>query len=213
LALATLLAASPAGDAFWRQALLNAVSPLVAALVGGWAVGLIVRRAQDRRENRTLRNTLGFEMIQVAYAFYRRTTEAIRTQRYEIRNAASGQPSADESLAQQYREFRIAGQVLESKLEAYFHDGEARWLWHGVVDLLGVRYYQVAGGGPPLDDMIARHAGHPDDEKIPDRVRQLFLKEEFLRNDKVVRERFEKMLREAIQLLLERKIPAERLTR
>jgi hypothetical protein len=204
--LITFLAASPVADPFWRQALLNAVSPLVAALFGGLVVGLIVQRAQDRRDNITLRNTLSFEMIQVAYSFYRRTQETIRIQRY------GGSPD-DEDLDEQYLKTRIDGEVLQAKLEVYFPDGEASWLWHGAIDLLGVRYYRAKGGGKPLDDMIKRHAHHPDDEKIPSEVRDRFLNNEQLKDDKLVSDRFGEMLRQAATIVLQRKIPTERMTR
>lgn len=41
--------------AFWRQVTLNAVSPIVAAIFGGVAVGLLIRWVQRLRERRQLR--------------------------------------------------------------------------------------------------------------------------------------------------------------
>ncbi len=37
-------------SSFWRQVALNAVSPAVAALLGGFVVSILVQQAQARRE-------------------------------------------------------------------------------------------------------------------------------------------------------------------
>jgi hypothetical protein len=195
-----LLAASPVAESFWRQALLNTVGPLVAFLFGGLVAGFVVRRAQEairRQRNRDRSNNEGLA---------KQYLEAIR------KRCIRG-PSDNEGLPKQCLEARIAGQVLEGKLEIYYPDGEARWLWHGVIDLLGVRYYQATGGGKPLDDFIKRHAKHPTQQDIPSRVRELFLNGEELRKEELVNARFMDMLREAVRLVVQRKIPFKRLTR
>ena len=75
---------------FWRQAALNAVGPIVAAVFGGAAVDLVVRLAQHRRELRRLRSSLSIDMMQVAYSFYRPMIEIIRFEAYSTHQVREG---------------------------------------------------------------------------------------------------------------------------
>ncbi len=189
--------------AFWRQAALDAVSPVLAALLGGLAVTLICYRVQARhaeqvrreereraehkqeeellrsdlrqeedrlRAERERRNQLSLDIMRIAFGFYTRLIEPTRVEAYE------GEDQVDlGDLPKRYEEFRITARVLEEQLRVYFPDGEARWLWHGVVDMLSVRYYRLVHRGPRLDDMIETHSKHPTDGKIPQSIRPLFL--------------------------------------
>lgn len=187
----------PIAESFWRQAALNTVSPIVAALLGGLVVGLIVQYAQNRRTTFSLRTTLSFEVMQVAYACYYRVEEAIRRERY-------GQEWNANDLHQDYEEFRIAARVLEAKLHAYFKDGIARWLWHDVVDLLTVRYYGLVHKGQRFEDLVARHGKHPHELEIPVLARSYFLNIDDLRDDQKVRNQFEIVLNDTVMLILPR---------
>lgn len=201
----THVSASPFWDqaAFWRQATLDAVSPVLAALLGGLAVTLICHRVQARhaeqvrreereraehkqeeeylrsdlrqeeersRAERERRNQLSLDIMRIAFGFYTRLIELTRVEDYE------GEDQVNHGdLPKHYEEFRITARVLEEQLRVYFADGEARWLWHGVIDMLSVRYYRLVHKGPRLDDMIGIHGKHPTDEEIPQSIRPLFL--------------------------------------
>lgn len=193
----------PVAASFWRQVALNAVSPIVAALLGGLVVSLIIQYTQDRRAMLALRTSLSFEVMQVAYACYYRVEEAIRRERY-------GQEWDLEAIHQDYEDFRIAARVLEAKLHAYFKDGIARWLWHGVIDLLTVRYYTLVHKGQRFEDLIARHGKHPRELEIPATARAFFLNTDELRNDEKVKRGFEIMLNETLKLILPRSFASSR---
>jgi hypothetical protein len=155
-------------DPFWKEAILAGIGPIVAAIFGGLAVGLIVQYVQNRREFLTFSTSLSLDMMQIAYGFYTRLIEVIRQKHY-------GQEVPSAELPARFEEFRIAARVVEAKLHAYFSDEEARYLWHGVVDMLSVRYYRLAYGadGQRTIDMIGTHSQHPDEAKIPARARVL----------------------------------------
>ena len=196
-----VIAVHARADSFWRAAALASVGPLVAAVVGGLAVGLIIQRVQSRREFVTLRTELSLDMMRTAYAFYTRLIEVIRQEHY-------GQHPARDELAGPYEDFRIAARVIEAKLHAYFSDEVARYLWHGVVYMLSVRYYRLIYGadGKRTLDMMAVHGQHPGDEGIPATARALFLTLPELRDDNTVMRRFEEMLNNAVYLVLRRRL-------
>lgn len=77
----TLISQSLASP-FWEQAVVAAIGPIVAAILGGLVVGLIIQYAQNRREFLTFRTALSVNMMQVAYGFYTRLIEVIRQQHY-----------------------------------------------------------------------------------------------------------------------------------
>ena len=215
-------------SAFWRQAALDAVSPVVAALLGGLAVTLICyrfqarhaeqvrreerERAEHKQEEELLRselrqeedrshaererkNQLSLDVMRVAFGFYTRLIELTRVEAYE------GQDQVDlGDLPKHYEDFRITARVLEEQLRVYFTDGEARWLWHGVVDMLSVRYYRLAHTSQRLDDMIETHSKHPTDEEIPQGVRPLFLGPSDFRWDD--RQRFHNRIMTRFEVLL-----------
>lgn len=188
-------------DPFWKEAILAGIGPIVAAILGGLAVGLIVQYVQNRREFLTFSTALSLDMMQIAYGFYTRLIEVIRQEHY-------GQEVSSAELPARFEEFRIAARVVEAKLHAYFSDEEARYLWHGVVDMLSVRYYRLTYGadGQRTIDMIGTHGQHPDEAKIPARARVLFLRHDELQDDDKVMRRFEEMLNHAIHLVLNRRL-------
>jgi hypothetical protein len=202
-----------AADSFWREAVLNSVGPIIAAGLGGLIVGLIIQRVQDRRtdlrheEDRRRTDTerrtqLGLEVMKTSFAFYRRLIEAIREEQEGLYKIDLG------ILRVQYQDFRIAARVLEEQLRVYLPSGEARWLWHGVVDMLSLRYYRLAHEGSRLGGMIAGHSMHPTDVEIPITIREIFPKPEDLKlEDRVqfhntVMERYEDMLTKLINLIV-----------
>lgn len=212
-------------EAFWRQAALDAVSPLVAAVLGGLAVTLICSQVQARREEQVRReellqfdlrqeedrlreeserrNQISLDIMRIAFGFYTRLIEPTRVEQYEGRHQVT---LGD--LPKHYEEFRITARVLEEQLRVYFPDGEARWLWHGVVDMLSVRYYRLVHKGPRLDDMIGTHGDHPIDKKIPQFIRPFFLGPNDLQWDdreefhNTVMQRYEELLTKLINLVV-----------
>jgi hypothetical protein len=202
---------------------LNAIGPALAALLGGLVVSLIIQRIQDRRA--TLKQLeerqrselkwqeelqraaaermtqISLEMIRVAYSFYVRLIELTRVEHHEGSPRLGGLPG-------HYQEFRVAARVLEEQLRVYFPGGEARWLWHGAVDMLSVRYYRLAHPGPRLDAMIETLGRHAFDEEIPEVIRELFLTHKALkRKDRIafhntVLQKFEEFLIKAINFVV-----------
>ena len=201
---ASTLAPPLSADLFWRQVALNAVSPIVAAVFGGLIVGFIVRRAQNHRADLALRTSISIDMMQVAYGFYTKLIEVIRRERY-------GQEVNIDDLPERYEDFRIAARVLEAKLHAYVRDSEARWLWHGVVDLVSLRYYSlVHRDSIRLNDMINYLAQQAENEEIPTKVRSLFLSPTELHDREVLYDtalaKADFMLDRATQCVLNRRL-------
>jgi hypothetical protein len=208
--------------AFWRQVTLNAVSPIVAVVFGGIIVNFVVRLAQRRRERQELRSSLSLDMIQAAYGFYRPLIEVIRKESYSapqdrtdrhlfiFRSKARRQSVDFGDLAQQYEEFRMTARVIEEQLRISFRKADARWLWHGVVDMLSARYYRLAHTPQRFNDMIKTHGEHRIDPEIPEDTRQLFMTLDDYRNEKTVDAelllRYETLLNEAIRVVLKQRI-------
>jgi hypothetical protein len=218
----TLVAGRALADTFLRQAALNAVSPITAAVFGGVAVSLLIRWAQRRRERRQLRNSLSFEMMRTAYSFYFPLIEIIRRERYAALRGTTDRrfflfgsktqqrQSVDlGDLAHQYEEFRITARVIEEQLRVNFPDAHVRWLWHGVVDMLSARYYRLVHIPKRFNDMVQKHSEHTTDSKIPEDTRKLFMTLADYRDEKTVDEkllsRYEIFLNEATQEVLKLK--------
>jgi hypothetical protein len=208
------LAAPFAAESFVRQAALNAVSPVVAALLGGLIVTLISQRVQNhraeilrgqelQRSERERRAQISLGLMKTAFSFYTRLIELTRVEHHD------GEKSVHlGDLPQQYQTFRIDARVLEEEMRVYLTDAAARWLWHGAVDMLSARYYRLAHKSERLEGLIATLAEHPHDQEIPKSVRILFPSAEELRWDhretfhNTVMERFELMLTRAINLVV-----------
>ena len=81
----------------------------------------------------------------------------VATQRYwrATQSRGNGGPAdalhADERalLDEQYRESRVAGEILECRFVAYFTEDAPRRSMHRVMDLLTVRYFQLIGLDTP----------------------------------------------------------------
>lgn len=210
--LTAISAGHATAEPFMHQVILNAVGPVVAALLGGLIVTLICQKVQNRRAElrqqedrdraeRERRAQLSLAIMRIAFGFYTRLIEVTRVEQYE------GKVSLGD-LAQRYQDFRIDARVLEEQLRVYIPGGEARWLWHGAVDMLSLRYYRIAHKGPRLDGMIATHGQHPEDQGIPVSIRGILLGPEDLKwDDRVVfhdrvMEKFEELLTRAINFVV-----------
>jgi hypothetical protein len=151
-------------DPFWQRALLQSVAPVVTAVIGtllfGSLAAWITRRAQDRRARYELRHQLIGELTAAASALYLHTQHYWRVLE-QGRDGEANPPSATregepagmvapptestarKELDEQYLKSRVAGEVLESKLAAYFASEHPRDCWHRTMDLLTVRYFQL----------------------------------------------------------------------
>jgi hypothetical protein len=161
-------------------------------------------------------------MMRIAYGFYRPLIEVIRRESYTalqrradrrlfvFRNTARRQSIDFGDLAHQYEEFRTTARVIEEQLRVNFPEASARWLWHGVVDMLSARYYRVALIPERFNDMIKTHGEHSKDPEIPENVRQMFMTLDDYRDERAVDEklllRFENLLNEAIRIVLKHRI-------
>lgn len=212
-------------DSFWREAALNSISPVLAAVLGGLIVSLIIQRVQDRRselrrgeeyqrselrrEEESQRSEaerraqLGLDIMKTAFDFYTRRIEAARVEEYDgVHRIELG------ALPRHYQDFRIAARVLEEQLRVYLPGGEARWLWHGAVDILSLRYYRLVHKGPRFDGMKKTHGEHFTEAKIPVVIRGMFSKPEDLElKDRVqfhnmVMKKFEDMLTALINIVV-----------
>lgn len=181
-------------DSIGPQVTTSLLNAIFLALLGGLAVNLLLKRAERRHNKRELCQTISLEMWQVAYSFYWKSQEQIWRHQY-------GQMVDRDKLAQDYESFRVEARVLEAKLDAYFPKKDASWLWHGAVDMLGVRYYRLAQPPARFNDMIAVHGTHPDDhERIRNSsIRRRFLREDQLRDDSAVKDKFVEMLDLAVE--------------
>jgi hypothetical protein len=208
-------------DTFWRQVALNAVSPIITALLGGLVVGFLIQWARGRRERQQLRSALSFDMIRTAYSFYCPLIEAIRRESYAalqrkayrrflVSRSTLRQHADLSDLAYQYKEFRIAARVIEEQLRVSFPDVHVRWLWHGAVDMLSARYFHLAHVPERFSDMIKTHIEHTADPEIPEDTRKLFMTLADYQDEKTVDaellRRSELFLDEAIRVVLKLKI-------
>lgn len=142
---------------FWEKLILQAVGPLLTAVVGtliiGTFVAWITRKAQERRadsqsrDERTraeneLRVQLIGQMTEAASRLYMATQHFWRKKKVE-KTAPGELDQHRKELDEQYRASRVLGEVIERQLEAYFLSSEPRVLWHATMDLLTVRYFNL----------------------------------------------------------------------
>jgi hypothetical protein len=142
---------------FLERVFLQSIGPLVSAIVGTLIIGgllaQITRKAQERRadnqlrENRIraehqLRIDLIGQMTQAGSALYMACQHYWRKKSRE-QTAPEALAVLRQELDKQYRDSRVAGEVLERKLEAYFESTNPRALWHATMDLLTVRYFHL----------------------------------------------------------------------
>jgi|HubBroStandDraft_6_1064221.scaffolds.fasta_scaffold29998_5 hypothetical protein len=193
----------PIATSWVREASLNAVAPIVGGLIITGLLGWF----QRRRKTREVRSSLASEMMQVAYGFYTTLIESIRRVEHEEASVPA------DYLVKAYETYRVAARVIEAKLTIYYKDQHARWLWHGTIDMLNVRYYEHMFGPASnrLNAMRARHGQHPRELEIPVRVRTLFLTKDEFGDPGKVQKRFEEMLDESIAAVLkDRVLPSPR---
>jgi hypothetical protein len=163
-------------DPFWQRAVLAAIGPIVAALVGTLGIGLfaarITERAQQRRRDRDLREQIIVEMTQIAGGLY------FETQRYWRATARETTPperltALRMSLDERYSSARVAGEALEMRLRVYFSTDRPRQLWHATMDLVTVRYYQVIDLA--TDGLLNANAGPEHSGLTVDQLRDVKL--------------------------------------
>jgi hypothetical protein len=148
---------------FWQELILQLVGPAFAVVFGTAILGLaaqhIARTTQDKREILRIRDGFISDTTSAAVGLY------VATQRYWRARTASNNGLLNEDalaeergiLDQQYRDSRVAGEVLEGRIYAYYADPEPRRRMHQVMDLLTVRYFQVIGRD--TDSLLEANAG------------------------------------------------------
>jgi hypothetical protein len=146
-------------EPLWQKLLLALIGPVVGTLIIGGFLALIARRAAENRADAQLReerlrseNRLRFDLIsqatESASALYMAMQHFWRKKDRE-KTPDDKLAELREALDQQYRTSRVAGEVLERKLEAYFLSDAPRASWHAVMDLLTVCYFQLIGLATP----------------------------------------------------------------
>lgn len=145
---------------FWQQLVLNAVGPLISVIVGSLIVGVLVqwitRRAQNRREDRQLRDQLIGRVTETASLLHFEIQRYFRAKNRE-RRSRKELVALQQELEQAFLTCRREGTVLENRLLAYFASDEPRRLWHQVIDRLSVRYYFQIGALTPK--LLAENVG------------------------------------------------------
>ncbi len=156
---------------FFEKVFLQCIGPLVSAIVGTLIIGgllsSITRRAQERRADSQLREArfraehllrieLISQMTEAASALYMACQHFWRKKERESA-AQEALLQFRQELDQQYRQSRVAGEVLERKLEAFFPSRNPRALWHATMDLLTVRYFHLIG--LDTDTLLQNNAG------------------------------------------------------
>jgi len=143
---------------FSERLTLAVVGPLVSAVLGTLIIGgliqLITSRAQSkrskddreleqRREDNALRHELLSDMTEAASALYLATQTYYRAKTNQPPLPRDELAAARKALDEQYQKSRSRGEVLESRLAAYFETSKPEEDWHKVTDLLTVRYFQL----------------------------------------------------------------------
>ena len=192
---------------YWQDLTLQLAGPVFATLVGTLVLGFFAQRVaqvtQDRREVQKLRDEFVRDATSTAVGLY------VATQHYwrATQSRGNGGPAdallADERalLDEQYRESRVAGEILECRFVAYFTEDEPRRSMHRVMDLLTVRYFQLIGLDTPglLEVNVGEeHTGLTADQ---------------LRNRKLVLETYRTTLLETVVAILATPVSIQGVTR
>lgn len=186
-----------ASDPLWERLIVAATGPLVTVLVGGLIVWAATRKIEQKREDRlrereesrqdaqasrelrarddALRHELVTMMTDCASTLYLATqhVERLKEDLGADPDRSLRQAEYEEhrrALDQQYLKSRAAGQALEYRLGGYFTSDEPSRLWHGVQDLLTVRYFQVTDRATPA--LLGRSAGEGHSGLTEDELRQ-----------------------------------------
>jgi hypothetical protein len=143
---------------FSERLTLAIVGPLVTVILGTLIIGgliqLITTRAQNRRarddqkleqrrSDNALRHELLTDMTDAASALYLATQNYWRAKTSTPPLTQQELSDARNALDEQYHKSRTRGEILETRLSAYFEASEPQEIWHKVVDLLTVRYFQL----------------------------------------------------------------------
>jgi hypothetical protein len=122
------------------------VGPVVTALLGGLIIGLIAakiaRNAEGRRSDHRLREEMISQVTEAAASLYYTTQRYWRARSIDQLPADQLKPPRAE-LDAQYHKSRVAGEVAESRLRAYYLSDKPESLCHRVFDLLTVRYFDL----------------------------------------------------------------------
>ncbi|KAB1147136.1 hypothetical protein F7R91_12445 [Streptomyces luteolifulvus] len=137
---------------YWQKVVLQAAGPVISAIILGLIGAWIARRAQLRKEQWSLRHELIHEMTKAASALY---NETLRFRRavvlFKVDDNGEGRGEYQSDLERQYKKSRLAGQVIEDRLSAYFPTGDARKFWHRAMDLLSMRYFLLTEADLPKE--------------------------------------------------------------
>jgi len=132
---------------FGQQLVLNIAGPIATAITGGLLVGvlagMITRAAQQRKAFRQLRENLITDVTETSASLYIATQQFWRA---TVVLTLTDDELKDERNAFEavYAQCRVKGTVLENRLAAYYSRDIPRFLCHRMMDLLTVRYFQLA---------------------------------------------------------------------
>jgi hypothetical protein len=99
------------------------------------------QKLEQRRSDNALRHELLSDMTEAASALYLAAQRYSRAKRDKSSLAQQELSDARKALSEQYHKSRTLGEILESRLSAYFEASEPQETWHKVMDLLTVRYF------------------------------------------------------------------------
>jgi hypothetical protein len=142
---------------FGEQLLLNLAGPLLTAALVGFIAAYITRRAQERREDHSLRERLVTEVTQAPSRLYLATQHYWRAKRDKLTGDALA--ARREALDTAYLECRNDGTALEHRLDLLFADPEPSLLMHRAMDLLTVRYFHLVTEGGATEGLRDKNAG------------------------------------------------------
>jgi hypothetical protein len=176
--------------------LVSILVPVVVTVAGSVAVSIVIKKVDERRADRRRREEFATDIMRLAFGFYTPLEELRRRKKHK-------QEFHPEDLAEKFEYFRVAARVLEEQLDFYFlKDKTARWLWHEVIDLLVIRYYDIVQVKDRLDVLIDRHGQHPTPEEehaIPNEIKPYFLSAQDLHDMEETLDRFNRVLPIAIE--------------
>jgi hypothetical protein len=184
-------------ESFWHDLLLHSAGPALFSFIAALAALVIANRFQTQREANELRSQLIKEVTDAAATFY------LQTQRFWRARTEADLDARKKQFEDWYQDFRAKGEVLEAFLGVVFFSQLPRCKWHGVIDLLTVRYFQLIGlatdqllranatGAKKVTDPTPDHSGLTVDE---------------LRNPGQVLDAYRERLSEVISLVLALKL-------
>jgi hypothetical protein len=153
---------------FWQQVLLNFAGPLATALFVGIGAALVLRRAQNRREDAAirlerlredheLRDRLISQAIEVPSALYLATQHYLRAKDEHLPSDQLAMARAE--VDARYLASRREGLVLEYRLGLHFAEKQPRRLSHRLMDLLTIRYFELVHPDGASLDLRNKNAG------------------------------------------------------